>query len=48
MPKSVQGKVIDIFLADCGESNRCVEDKDFLSFQQFCMQVNMALTFLSI
>jgi hypothetical protein len=48
MPTSVQVKVIGVFLTDCSESNRSIEEKDFLSFQQFCMQVNMALTLLSI
>tara|TARA_R110002050_G_scaffold1244_4_gene8608 strand:+ start:41638 stop:43158 length:1521 start_codon:yes stop_codon:yes gene_type:complete len=48
MPTIVQGKVIGVFIADRNESNRSIEDKDFLSFQQFCMQANMALTLLSI
>lgn len=48
MPTIVRGKVIGVFLADRNESKRRIEDKDFLSFQQFCMQANMALTFLSI
>jgi len=48
MPTIVRGKVIGVFLADRNESNRTIEDKDFLSFQQFCMQANMALTLLSI
>lgn len=48
MPTIVRGKVIGVFMADRNESNRTIEDKDFLSFQQFCMQANMALTLLSI
>ena len=48
MPTVVRGKVIGVFLADRNASNRAIESKDFLSFQQFCMQANMALTFLSI
>tara|TARA_R110002049_G_scaffold269477_3_gene446379 strand:+ start:370 stop:1881 length:1512 start_codon:yes stop_codon:yes gene_type:complete len=48
MPTIVRGKVIGVFLADRNESNRSIEDEDFLSFQQFCMQANMALTLLSI
>jgi len=48
MPTIVRGKVIGVFIADRNESNRSIEDKDFLSFQQFCMQANMALTLLSI
>jgi len=48
MPTIIRGKVIGVFMADRNESNRSIEDKDFLSFQQFCMQANMALTLLSI
>lgn len=48
MPTIIRGKVIGVFMADRNESNRGIEDKDFLSFQQFCMQANMALTLLSI
>lgn len=48
MPTIIRGKVIGVFMADRNESNRNIEDKDFLSFQQFCMQANMALTLLSI
>lgn len=48
MPTIIRGKVIGVFMADRNKSNRRIEDKDFLSFQQFCMQANMALTLLSI
>lgn len=48
MPTIIRGKVIGVFMADRNESNRSIEDKDFLSFQQFCMHANMALTLLSI
>ncbi len=48
MPTIVRGKVIGVFIADRNASNRAIENKDFLSFQQFCMQANKALTFLSI
>jgi hypothetical protein len=48
MSTIVRGKIIGVFIADRNESNRSSEDKDFLSFQQFCMQANLALTLLSI
>ena len=48
MPTIVGGKVIGIFLADRNKSKRQIKDKDFLSFQQFCLQANMGLTFLTM
>ena len=48
MPTIVRGKVIGIFLADRNASKRTIDDKDLLSFQQFCQQANMGLTFLSM
>lgn len=48
MPTIVRGKVIGIFLADRNASKRLIDDKDLLSFQQFCQQANMGLTFLSM
>jgi hypothetical protein len=48
MPTIVRGKVIGVFIADRSESNRSIEDKDFLSFQQFCMPANVVLKLLSI
>jgi len=47
MPTVVKGKVIGVFVADRNASKREIESKDFLSFQQFCQQANMGLTFLS-
>jgi len=48
MPTIVRGKVIGVFMADRNASNRVIESKDFLSFQQFCQQANMGLSFLSM
>ncbi len=48
MPTIVKGKVIGVFIADRNASKREIEAKDFLSFQQFCQQANMGLTFLSM
>lgn len=48
MPTIVQGDIIGVFVVDLSESNHIIEDKDFLSFQQFCMQVDIALSLLSI
>ncbi|NOQ77568.1 MAG: HDOD domain-containing protein [Methylococcaceae bacterium] len=48
MPTIVKGKVIGVFIADRNASKRKIESKDFLSFQQFCQQANMGLTFLSM
>ena len=48
MPTVVRGKVIGVFIADRNASKREIEAKDFLTFQQFCQQANMGLTFLSM
>jgi len=48
MPTLVRGKVIGVFIADRNSSKRNIEPKDFLTFQQFCQQANMGLTFLSM
>ena len=48
MPTIVRGKVIGVFIADRNASKREIEAKDFLTFQQFCQQANMGLTFLSM
>ena len=48
MPTVVKGKVIGVFIADRNTSKREIEAKDFLTFQQFCQQANMGLTFLTM
>ena len=48
MPTIVRGKVIGVFIADRNSSKRNIEPKDFLTFQQFCQQANMGLTFLTM
>ncbi len=48
MPTIVRDKVIGIYLADRNASMRAIKDSDFVSFQQFCQQANMGLTFLSM
>jgi len=48
MPTIVIGKVIGVFMADRNASERVIKSKDFLSFQQFCQQANMGLSFLSM
>jgi len=48
MPVIVRSKVIGIFMADRNASEREVEEKDFIAFQQFCQQANMGLTFLTM
>lgn len=48
MPVIVKSKVIGIFMADRNASEREVEEKDFIAFQQFCQQANMGLTFLAM
>ncbi|MFW5450849.1 MAG: HDOD domain-containing protein [Methylophagaceae bacterium] len=48
MPTIVRDKVIGIYLADRNASMRPIKDSDFVSFQQFCQQANMGLTFLSM
>jgi len=48
MPTIVRAKVIGVVMADRNASNRVIESKDFLSFQQFCKQANMGLSFLSM
>jgi HD-like signal output (HDOD) protein len=47
MPAIVKGKVIGLFMADRNESNREIEEKDFIAFQQLCQQANMGMTFLT-
>ena len=48
MPTVVRGKVIGLFIADRNASGREITDNDFISFQQFCKQANMGLTFLTM
>ena len=48
MPTIIKNKVVGIFMADRNASKRGIEQKDFLSFQQFCQQANMGLTFLTM
>jgi hypothetical protein len=48
MPTVVRGKVIGLFIADQNASGREITDNDFISFQQFCQQANMGLTFLTM
>lgn len=48
MPTVVRGKVIGLFIADRNASGREITDNDFISFQQFCQQANMGLTFLTM
>jgi len=47
MPAIVKGKVIGLFMADRNESDREIEEKDFIAFQQLCQQANMGMTFLT-
>jgi hypothetical protein len=47
MPTIVKGKVIGVYMADRNASKRKINQQDFLSFQQFCQQANMGLTFLT-
>lgn len=47
MPTVVKGKVIGMFMADRNASKREIKKEDFVSFQQFCQQANMGLTFLT-
>jgi transcriptional regulator with GAF, ATPase, and Fis domain len=47
MPTIVKGKVIGVYMADRNASKRKINQQDFLSFQQFCQQANMGLTFFN-
>ncbi|KKL27446.1 hypothetical protein LCGC14_2385070 [marine sediment metagenome] len=48
MPAVVKNKVIGVFFVDRSVSKKKISKQEFILFQQFCHQTNMALNFLAL